>query len=185
MSTDCSVCMEALFDNQGICRHGEVALIMCPHLVHSDCLVRSGQALNSDGQRYGIGGFGLRSGCPLCSEPVSFWTTHSKASDFSVFWLPKIQKCMETIGHNSGWIPVSQIQGMLQEDSSLTPQQKSDMMAENGGFEKALSDGELIAVKQVLSSDKWTMGAKNFIWAYEKEPALLWLHKWGDPPALL
>ena len=72
MMSECPICMEALFDDQGIAQNGPIAKIMCYHLVHSDCLAKAGRSLNADGKRYGMGGMGARAGCPVCNRPVSY-----------------------------------------------------------------------------------------------------------------
>ena len=37
MNEECHICLEELFDEEGVACNGAVARIMCVHLVHSDC----------------------------------------------------------------------------------------------------------------------------------------------------
>lgn len=97
---ECPICLEALFDEQGVARNGDVAKIVCCHLVHSDCLERAGQSLNSDGRRYGIGGFGLRSGCPVCNHPVSYWNLIKMLQLSRIFGSNEFSMCWS----RQGWL---------------------------------------------------------------------------------
>jgi uncharacterized protein (UPF0212 family) len=63
MMTECPICLEALFDEEGIAQNGDVAKLIC--------LARAGRELNANGRRYGVGGMGARAGCPVCNQPVS------------------------------------------------------------------------------------------------------------------
>ena len=146
MPDDCPICFEPLFDERGIAER-EVAKIVCIHLVHSDCLVRAGKTLNADGHRYGIGGLGTpRAGCPLCGQPVTLWTEHKKATDFPIFWMHRIQACLEKIGPRNGPIEIDTVKNMLKNDPSLTSQQKSHLDLRgtsdlSNGFLGALTEG--------------------------------------------
>ena len=142
-NTECPVCLEELFDENGVADK-PVAETMCLHLIHSDCLAEAGRALNSDGQRYGVGGFGARAGCPVCEKPVSFWQSFTDAGDFKAFWTCRIENVLKELGRieeEGRRQPVSGelLRSKLREDSSLTEKQK-EMINRNSdsGFFKCL-----------------------------------------------
>ena len=127
----------------------------CLHLVHDECLKRARQALNSDGSRYGIGGLDggetPRAGCPVCSLPISFWFTSKEAAFFPIFWMHRIQDCLEEIGPDDGPIPIARVKRMLKADVSLTRDQKSfiDKKEQICGFQEALNKGRGGCVQEV------------------------------------
>jgi hypothetical protein len=183
---DCPICFEPLFNAEGIVLEGkEVAKIMCIHLVHSDCLAAAGRALNADGKRYGVGGFGApRAGCPVCASPVSFWVSYTSKAAFSSFWMHRIQACLEEIGPSNGPIRVKLIKRMLRDDSSLTREQKKWLEKEDTGFLKALADGNAVWVNEVLNGGPENGGSMRMyfapgIWDWDKQENTLWLTKWG------
>jgi hypothetical protein len=183
---DCPICFEPLFNAEGIALEGkEVAKIMCIHLVHSDCLVAAGRALNADGKRYGVGGFGApRAGCPVCASPVSFWVSYTSKAAFSSFWMHRIQACLEEFGPSNGPIRVKLIKRMLRDDSSLTREQKKWLKKEDTGFLKALADGNEVWVNEVVNGGPANGGSiqsywDQGIWDWDKQENTLWLTKWG------
>jgi hypothetical protein len=187
MPTDCPVCLEPLFNEMGIAEK-EVAKIMCPHLVHSDCLKQASRALNSDGNRYGVGGFGIRAGCPICGQAVSFWESFSEAAAFSVFWMHRIQACLEEIGPGGGPIAVSRVQDMLKNDSQLTEKQKgylNNAEDKRYGFAQALKDGDSVWVNNEVRDGGPENGGslvsywKDGMWELNQETKTLWMRKWG------
>lgn len=197
MMTDCPVCLEPLFDSQGVAQNGKVAKIMCIHLIHSDCLQRAGQSLNADGRRYGVGGFGPRAGCPICNQPVSMWTEHEQAAEFPVFWMKKIQKIVEEYGSKGEGqckpVPVKLVQDTLASSDDLTVEQKkylnhqgrSETMVLESGFFGALRDGRKVVVHEVLDGGPENGGAfrmycKDYIWRWDQDNNTLWLTKWGN-----
>jgi len=56
MPEECPVCIEALFDANGIAQIGEEVAKILWHSVHTDCLERASEPLNGNGQRNGVGG---------------------------------------------------------------------------------------------------------------------------------
>jgi hypothetical protein len=183
---DCPICFEPLFNAEGIALEGkEVAKIMCIHLVHSDCLAAAGRALNADGKRYGVGGFGApRAGCPVCASPVSFWVSYTSKAAFSSFWMHRMQACLEEFGPSNGPIRVKLIKRMLRDDSSLTREQKKWLKKEDTGFLKALADGNAVWVNEVLNGGPENGGSMRMyfapgIWDWDKQENTLWLTKWG------
>lgn len=193
---DCPICFEPLFNADGIAPvNKEVAKIMCLHLVHSDCLVAAGKALNSDGTRYGVGWMGPRCACPICDMAVSSWISYRAAADFPIFWMHRIQVCLEEIGPRGGPVSIDRVKEMLKADSSLTRKQK-EYLVENhqgtdaNGFTEALKMGDMVwVVKDVNGGPNnggYTFhGYKQGCWDLDRNRRKLWLHKWGpnpDPP---
>ncbi|CAB9511046.1 expressed unknown protein [Seminavis robusta] len=196
MNTVCIVCLEDLFDEEGIAKNGEVAGIPCLHLVHSECLRRSGEALNADGKRYGIGGLGSpRAGCPICSQEVTFWPTYNEAAAFPTFWMSRIQDVLEETGPARGPIPVKAIRAKLKADDRLTTEQKKylstkykeDNSSCRIGFYGALQKaGAKIFYWKVVNGGPdnggYTTSAwKDNVWHWNEEEGTLWDIKWGDP----
>ena len=114
MMSECPICMEALFDDQGIAQNGPIAKIMCYHLVHSDCLAKAGRSLNADGKRYGMGGMGARAGCPVCNRPVSMWFSYEEAAQFPLFWMNRIFRVLEDIGPDGGPVKLKEVRKKAQ-----------------------------------------------------------------------
>lgn len=184
----CPVCLEDLFNEDGMAEE-EVAEIMCNHLIHSDCLASTGNALNADGKRFGFGGFGPRSGCPLCETPVSCWKSSKDAAYFKAFWIPLIEDMLLEIGPGPGGSPVSgeALRTKLKASPKLKDRQKDlvkrpiqdDYIADDeSGFCKALTSAGRVEynVDQVMfASFLITRG----IWQYDKEEDTLWHWKWG------
>jgi len=159
---------------------------MCPHLVHSECLRKAGQALNADGKRYGIGGFGARrAGCPVCSQPVTFWFSYDQAAAFPIFWMHRIQACLEKIRPWHGSVSAFRVQKMLKTDPHLTKKQKKYLVKDkNLGFPKALSDGGRVWLTEVRNGGpenggSMHMGFEDGVWDFNEDQMTLWLHKWG------
>ena len=191
--TECPVCQETLFDEDGVASQ-EVAEIMCNHLVHSDCLAQAGRSLNADGQRYGIGGFGPRAGCPVCGQPVSSWSCSKEIEFFRGFWLGRIEKVLKELGPEKSPdgtqklpVPGEKVRDTLLQDTSLSEKAKkhikkidSDML----GFD--MSSGFCKALKGAGSVD-WNVDQVIFagflisrgIWHYDKQKDNLWLWEWG------
>mmetsp|Transcript_17861 Transcript_17861/g.26458 ORF Transcript_17861/g.26458 Transcript_17861/m.26458 type:complete len:113 (-) Transcript_17861:637-975(-) len=92
-NTECPVCLEELFNDDGVYtkEHG-VACMICPHLIHSKCLKETGNALNANGERFGFGVYGPRSGCPVCNAAVSCWTSSEDIGYFPAYWTKKIER---------------------------------------------------------------------------------------------
>jgi hypothetical protein len=124
MMTDCPVCQEPLFDDEGVAPK-KVAKILCYHLVHDECLRESAKALNADGQRYGIGGMGEpRGGCPICGQGVTIWFCFDQAAEFPVFWMKRIQTILQEMGPDGSPIPIEVLRDKLRADTGLTEAQK-------------------------------------------------------------
>jgi hypothetical protein len=188
MQQDCPICFEPLFDENGIAAK-DVAKIMCFHLVHSDCLAQAGRALNADGTRYGIGGFGARAGCPICARPVSMWLSSKKAASFPIFWMHRIQACLEAIGPDSGPISIERIKDQLRSDPSLTKPQKRylDKNDKSDGFLEALDKGAWVWTDTVVNGGPRNGGSiisrmAQGIWDMDEDQKTLWLQKWGSAP---
>jgi hypothetical protein len=183
---ECPICLEALFDEQGVACNGEVAKIMCCHLVHSDCLRRAGQSLNSDGRRYGVGGFGPRSGCPLCNHPVSFWESYRDAAAFPSFWMKRILNVLEQIGPSGGPVDIVAVYCRLEVDETLTRRQK-EFMSQRGLFVEALREGKQKYFREqvnggIENGGSEIIGYKDNIWYWNELDETLWLYKWGEAP---
>lgn len=190
-TSECPVCLENLFDEDGLATK-DVAEIMCPHLIHSDCLSEVGKALNADGARYGHGAAGIRSGCPVCNTPVSFWTMSKDAAYFKAFWIERIENVLKELGqvqHTERKEPIAGklVREKLNEDDSLTAAQKAvieppsanrDMIGADSGFTKALKSAGSVdySVDRVIFSFRLTTRG---IWQYDAEQDDLWLWEWG------
>ena len=185
MMTECPVCLERLFDDDGIACNGEVAKIMCFHLVHDECLRRAGQSLNADGHRYGTGGFGSRAGCPVCNRPVSFWSAYNEAAAFPIYWMKKILHAINVLGDilSVGEIHRKSVSLIALKEfikqGQLTDTEKKHM---NGGaFNQALEDGSKFVVWE-QTEDGEKMYCKKMAWCFNQQDSTLWLYKWGDAP---
>lgn len=191
-NTECPVCMDAMFDENGVADR-DVAEIMCLHLIHSDCLAAAGRALNADGQRYGIGGFGARAGCPICQEPVSNWMCYSDAGCFKAFWTTKIENALRKIGPRVDGnckepIDCQLLCDELNCDTSLTEAQKKmiqkpsptdyDYGLESSGFLKSLEHAGRVDYSlhdYYCAPFLKTRG----IWHYDRRGDSVWLWEWG------
>mmetsp|Transcript_45812 Transcript_45812/g.111035 ORF Transcript_45812/g.111035 Transcript_45812/m.111035 type:complete len:206 (-) Transcript_45812:332-949(-) len=185
MMTECPVCMEPLFDGEGVSRK-EIAKIMCCHLVHNDCLVEAAKALNSQGERYGIGGLGLpRAGCPVCNEEVTMWVCYNEAAQFPIFWMKHIQNCLEEVGPKNGKVPVKTVQRMLKASRELTNAQKEYIDKEKSSFESGFQGG-IIEGSGGVVKEKVDGGFKMYwkegAWEFDKINDTLWMRKWGPTP---
>ena len=192
--TECPICMEALFDEQGIAQNGNVAKIMCYHLVHSDCLAKAGRALNSDGKRYGVGGMGPRAGCPVCNRPTSMWFGYTEAAQFPLFWMNRIFHVLEGIGPNGGGpVLLKDVRNRLKQDATLTDRQKSYIKKKKGAH--AFQDAFNEAVREGAKYYYWEevdggirnggyekSGFRDNVWYWNKQTNELWLYKWGKVP---
>eukprot|EP00984_Skeletonema_dohrnii_P029089 scaffold19434_cov121-Skeletonema_dohrnii-CCMP3373.AAC.5 len=186
MNEECPICLEELFDNEGVARNGEVAKIMCVHLVHSVCLQRAGRSLNPDGRRYGVGGFGPRAGCPLCNQPVSFWTSYGDAASFPAFWIKRILGVLEDIGPNGGPVDVVAVLCRLQADETLTKRQR-EIMTQGRPFREALLEGKQKYVREEINGGVQNggyemAGYKANLWYWNEQDNTIWLYKWGEAP---
>ena len=188
MMKECPVCLERLFDDNGIACNGEVAKIMCFHLVHDDCLRRAAQSLNADGHRFGIGGFGPRAGCPVCNRPVSFWSADKEAAAFPIFWMNKILHALNVLGDIISFgdmgrrkpVSLALLREFI-ERRLLTDTEKKHF---NGGaFNQALEDGSKFVVWEQTEGRGEKMYCKKMAWCFDQQNMTLWLYKWGDPPA--
>jgi hypothetical protein len=191
MPTDCPICLEPLFDSEGIASPTkEVAKTMCIHLVHSDCLARAGRTLNSNGQRYGVSAFGNRAGCPLCAQLVSFWFDYKEAAAFPIFWMHRVQAKMDQIGPNEGPILIHRITKMLKNDPTLTNGQKTylrDGSSAGIGFPQAMKDGSHAFVNKVINGGPKKGGSicssfKPGPWDLDERNKTVWLYKWSEIP---
>ena len=72
-------------------------------VVHSNCSKEAGEIIkNESGEKWDMGGFGPRVGCPVwCDAPMSFWTSHTGKllRTFQSFGRPKF---------NLGWNKLDQ-----------------------------------------------------------------------------
>lgn len=185
MMSECPICLEPLFDEQGIACNGDIAKMMCYHLVHSDCLSKAGQQLNSDGRRYGIGGLGPRAGCPVCNRPVSMWMCYDEAAAFPLFWINQILGILSVIGSSSGPVKVSKVRSMLMADKTLTKRQKEFISQQT--FKDALSEGMRTFYWEevnggIRNGGREEMGCRDNVWYWNKQAKTLWLYKWGEVP---
>lgn len=183
MMTECPVCLERLFDDDGIACNGEVAKIMCFHLVHDECLRRAGQSLNADGHRFGIGGFGPRAGCPVCNRPVSFWTSYKEAAAFPIYWMHKILHALNMFGEvRRGPVLLPLLREFIKRGQvQLTNTEKKHFNGE--AFYQALEDGSKFVVWEQTEEGSEKMYCKKMAWCFDQQNMTLWLYKWGDPPA--
>ena len=183
MMKECPVCLERLFDDNGIACNGEVAKIMCFHLVHDECLRRAGQSLNADGHRFGIGGFGPRAGCPVCNRPVSFWTSYKEAAAFPIYWMHKILHALNMFGEvRRGPVLLPLLREFIKRGQvQLTDTEKKHMNGE--AFYQALEDGSKFVVWEQTEGGGEKMYCKKMAWCFDQQNMTLWLYKWGDPPA--
>lgn len=183
MMTECPVCLERLFDDDGIACNGEVANIMCFHLVHDECLRRAGQSLNADGHRFGIGGFGPRAGCPVCNRPVSFWTSYKEAAAFPIYWMHKILHALNMFGEvRRGPVLLPLLREFIKRGQvQLTNTEKKHFNGE--AFYQALEDGSKFVVWEQTEEGSEKMYCKKMAWCFDQQNMTLWLYKWGDPPA--
>lgn len=188
---DCPICFEPLFNSQGIAEKDKgVAKLKCLHLVHTDCLKAAARALNSDGRRYGFHRFfGPTAGCPICEMPASMWETHYTASSFPIFWMHRIQACLEKIGPAGGLIQIDRVRLMLWDDKSLTKEQKEclRLLPENPGFFEALDKGQNVFVAEHLNGGARNGGTTTYrqrpgCWDWEMRSGTLWMQKWGPTP---
>lgn len=191
MMKECPICLEALFDEQGIAQNGEVAKIMCFHLVHSECLQQAGQTLNPDGKRYGIGGMGPRAGCPVCNRPVSMWIDYKDAAAFPIFWMKRILSILEMIGPSYGPVAVNHVLKLLKDDSTLTKRQKRFITrgrppvdGMDHGLNGALKDGDSYFMWEeidggIANGGSEKMYMKEMAWDWNRRDDTLWLYKWG------
>eukprot|EP00986_Skeletonema_menzelii_P001468 scaffold387_cov136-Skeletonema_menzelii.AAC.11 len=183
MMSECPVCLERLFDDNGIACNGEVAKMMCFHLVHDECLRRAGRSLNSDGHRFGVGGFGPRAGCPVCNRPVSFWTSYKEAAEFPIFWMKKILHALNTFGEmRRGPVSLSLLTRFLKEDRHLTDTEKKHIHAGGGAFRQALEDGSKFMMWEQTDGGSEKIYFKKMAWCFNQEDLTLWLYKWGNAP---
>lgn len=181
----CPICLETLFDQDGVSEK-DIAEIMCLHLVHSDCLAQAGRAMNASGERYGIGGLGPRGGCPVCEKAVSFWVSSKQAADFPVFWMHRIQTCLEEIGPDNGPVPIKDVKHKLRHQFSLTSYQKKVMKQSRSesGFEKALQEGAYVNITLIVNGGPARGGGISVghhtpgIWDFDERNRTLYLAKW-------
>ena len=204
-TTECPICLEDLFNEEGVASK-DVAEIMCNHLVHSECLAGAGRSLNETGERYGIGGFGPRSGCPICSRPVSMWTSSKDAAYFKCFWTQKIENVLKELGpnqvddgngsHRAMPVAAETVRERLREDPSLTESQKGRIKRpkyephvipsglESSGFVKSIEAAGSIEynVDQVMYARFLT---SRGIWEFDGKHDTLWLWEWGKQHPIL
>lgn len=183
-TTECPVCAEELFNEEGIADQ-DVAEMICPHLIHSDCLVQVGNALNADGARFGVGGMGKRSGCPVCLTPVSMWMCSKEAADFPAFWTAKIEAALQEMGPgidgNGRKVPVEcqALRDKLSSDPSLTEKQRAKLTSpHDSGFEKSLHNAGSVdySMDQVFFAS--FLRTKGF-WHYDETADQIWLWQWS------
>ncbi len=174
----CPVCSEELFDENGIADKA-VAEIMCEHLVHSDCLAKFSRDQNSDGTKYGVGGFGPRAGCPVCEKPVSMWHAYNNACDFKGFWIQRIENALKEMGSVEGGsrrVSGESLRRKLKEDTQLTKEQKK--MIGESGFYSCLKDGGRIDYNHTgvyFAGFLYSRGK----WIYNSSDDSVWLWEWG------
>jgi len=181
MMSECPICLERLFDDSGIACNGEVAKMMCFHLVHDECLRRAAQSLNADGNRYGVGGFGPRAGCPVCNRPVSFWTSYKHAAAFPIFWMNKIISALNMFGEmRRGPVSLILLMEFLKEDRHLTDTAKKHI--HGSAFRQAIEDGSKFVVWEQTDEGREKMYCKKMAWCFDPQDLTLWLYKWGDAP---
>jgi len=187
-NTQCPVCLEDLFNEEGVAERA-VAETMCTHLIHSDCLAATGRSLNADGKRFGVGGMGIRSGCPICNTPVSYyWTSSKEAAYFKAFWFKPIEDALLELGPTRMPVSCELVREKLKESSTLTESQKKHIQrpdpefghhgAPSSGFCKALESAGSVDynVDQVMFSHHLTTRG---IWKYDAEEDTLWHWEWG------
>lgn len=179
-SNECPVCSEELFDKNGVADKA-VAEMICDHLVHSDCLAQVGRDLNSDGKRYGVGGFGPRAGCPVCDKPISMWQAHDNACHFKGFWTQRIDNALKELGSAAGGeaVSVESLRSKLKEDPQLTKKQKKMISIEGeSGFYKCLQDGGRVDYNHAgvyFAGFLYSRGK----WKYDSNDDTVWHWEWG------
>lgn len=184
-SNECPVCSEELFDENGVAAKA-VAEMMCDHLVHSDCLAQVGRELNSDGKRYGVGGFGPRAGCPVCDKPISMWQAFDNVCQFKGFWTQRIENALRELGSAAGEaVSGESLRSKLKEDPQLTKKQKKMISIEReSGFYKCLKEGGRIDYNHpgvIFAGFLYSRGK----WKYDSSNDTVWHWDWGlqTPPS--
>ena len=179
-TNECPVCSEELFDENGKADKA-VAEILCDHLVHSDCLAQVGRDLNSDGKRYGMGGLGPRTGCPVCEKPVSMWHAYNNACDFKGFWTQRIENALKELGPpaNARGVSGEALRSKLKEDPQLTKKQKK-MISFNreSGFSECLKEGGRVDYTNPGAMFAGFLFSRGK-WKYNSNDDTLWLWEWG------
>lgn len=178
-SNECPVCSEQLFDKNGVGAKA-VAEMMCDHLVHSDCLAQVGRDLNSDGKRYGVGGFGPRAGCPVCDKPISMWQAFDNACQFKGFWTQRIENALRELGSAAGeTVSGESLRSKLKEDPKLTKKQKKMIGIEReSGFYKCLQVGGRVDFNHAnvyFAGFLYSRGK----WKYDSSDDTVWYWEWG------
>jgi hypothetical protein len=123
VETECPVCFEDLFDENGVCQEAEgVAATVCHHVVHVRCLTSqcctssrdeqeedsnndASPQENSGSSSFYLFGQARDLYCPVCSRSVLIYSSSSEAAYFPGFWIPLIQSCIKQIAPS--WEAVS------------------------------------------------------------------------------
>jgi hypothetical protein len=103
LESECPVCFEELFNENGQCEDAEgVAATVCHHVVHVRCLTslcssreeHDHDSAEESGSSSCLFGQTNRH-CPVCSRSVTIYSSSSEAAYFPGFWIPFIQSCIE------------------------------------------------------------------------------------------
>lgn len=177
------VCLEDLFDQTTGLASKDFADLICHHVIHSDCVCEMGRALNHDGKRYGVGGCGIRVGCPTCGEGTSEFQFSKDIGFFPAYWVPNIENVARMLHPNPPYQPVKveQIRTVLQQDATIPEPQKQYLREEN--FKKALEwEGKIrYGGQRIYSFSLFTRG----IFKYDENEKTVWLWEWGVAPGTL
>lgn len=153
--------------------------------MHSDCLAKAGQELNTDGKRYGMGGMGARAGCPVCNQPVSMWCSYDEAAEFPLFWTKHIFDILESIGPSGGPVKWKQVCTRLVLDENTTERQKSFMYEEvlNEALREGMSKYYVKEVDGGIRNGGYEKsGMRKNVWYWNEQTNEMWLYKWGKVP---
>lgn len=191
MPKDCPICLEPLFDDEGLAKENPVAKINCIHLIHSSCLEDT-KKLNKDGKRYGFSGFDGTpcSGCPICGQGASIWIAYEEAAAFPLFWMQRIQSCLDQIGPHYGPVTIKKVKELLLSDGGLTVAQKKFISKAkdygDDGFMGGVINGSTPVVKETVGGGPSKGGyirisCESGVWDYDRGAKTLWCHYWGVP----
>jgi multidrug transporter EmrE-like cation transporter len=190
-ANQCPLCDSQLFDESTGESPVSIADLSphCFHIAHAKCLKESTSSPSS------VSGIPGKTGCPVCDRPIRMFISAKQAAHFAGFWLDRVESILKEVGPvidksnktvPQQPLPASVVREKLQQDASLTAEQKKYIHDDPTGLGKGL--GACLEWGGYVDYNTCAKGAVGWsqslrskgLWKYDAKKDDLWLWEWGD-----